>query len=178
MAFIENFIGNLLEVAATDSDRAGGDEPAEEAQLWVCVWGRGKDQGCIFEQNFHIWKIYTPGNDTWVGWPHNCSSIWNNKAFELADGTTCKNDNNHQCQLHNLPRKPTRHFSVLRLKNVQLSNDAKGPKRRHFEDTCHTFGMLGLSSWFKQNYYDGQSWLWEDTSKSIQVFSDGWICSE
>ena len=33
MAFIENFIGNLLQVVATDTDIAGGDEPAEEAQL-------------------------------------------------------------------------------------------------------------------------------------------------
>ena len=33
VAFIENFIGNLLQVAATDTDVAGGDEPAEEAQL-------------------------------------------------------------------------------------------------------------------------------------------------
>ena len=33
VAFIENFIGNLLQVVATDTDIAGGDEPAEEAQL-------------------------------------------------------------------------------------------------------------------------------------------------
>ena len=34
MAFIENCsIGNMLQVAATDTDRAGGDDPAEEAQL-------------------------------------------------------------------------------------------------------------------------------------------------
>ena len=39
MAFIENCIGNMLQVAATDTDRAGGDDPAEEAQLWVEEWG-------------------------------------------------------------------------------------------------------------------------------------------
>ena len=33
MAFIENFIGNLVQIAATDTDTAGGGEPAEEAQL-------------------------------------------------------------------------------------------------------------------------------------------------
>ena len=39
MAFIENCIGNMLQVAVTDTDRAGGDDPAEEAQLWVEEWG-------------------------------------------------------------------------------------------------------------------------------------------
>ena len=29
----------MLQVAATDTDRAGGDDPAEEAQLWVEEWG-------------------------------------------------------------------------------------------------------------------------------------------
>jgi len=32
MAFIENFIGNLLQIAATDTDIAGWEEPAQEAQ--------------------------------------------------------------------------------------------------------------------------------------------------
>jgi len=61
-------------------------------------------------------EIYTPENDTWVVWPQKCSSI--RKAFKLADGTTCKNDNNHQWQLHNLSRKPRRHFSISILTNV------------------------------------------------------------
>ena len=44
MAFIENFIGNLVQIAATDTDTAGGEEPAEEAQLWVWERGEGEDK--------------------------------------------------------------------------------------------------------------------------------------
>ena len=118
MAFIENFIGNLLEVAATDTDRAGGDEPAEEAQLWVCM-REGGGRGEYLCRMFSSGEIYTPENDTWVVWPQMCSSFERHSNLQMVQLAKMITITNGSCSIYQENQEDISVFQYWQMSSSQ-----------------------------------------------------------